>query len=95
LKEKVCAATATFPTMKSIRLQVILTRQTMNNLNKIVLILWAIVVVASFGYALYMISAEGWDKGAENLFIPGIALMWFLFRFGMYRRMNNMKKNNG
>jgi hypothetical protein len=95
LKEKVCAVTATFPIMKSIRLQVILTRQTMNNLNKIVLILWAIVVVASFGYALYMISAEGWDKGAENLFIPGIALMWFLFRFGMYRRMNNMKKNNG
>jgi hypothetical protein len=39
-----------------------------------------------------MISAEGWDKGAENLFIPGIALMWFLFRLGMYRRMN---KNNG
>lgn len=67
----------------------------MNNLNKIVLILWAIVVVASFGYALYMISAEGWDKGAENLFIPGIALMWFLFRLGMYRRMNNMNKNNG
>ena len=78
--------------MKSIKLQVILTPRTMNNLNKIVLILWAIVVVASFGYALYMISAEGWDKGAENLFIPGIALMWFLFRFGMYRRMN---KNNG
>ena len=64
----------------------------MNNLNKIVLILWAIVVVSSLGYALYMISTIGWDKGAENLFIPGIALMWFLFRFGMYRRMN---KNNG
>jgi uncharacterized membrane protein len=92
LKEKASAATAPFPTMKSIKLQVISTPQTMNNLNKIVLILWAIVVVASFGYALYMISAEGWDKGAENLFIPGIALMWFLFRFGMYRRMN---KNNG
>jgi hypothetical protein len=64
----------------------------MNNLNKIVLIAWAIVVVASFGYAMYMISLQGWDKGAENLFIPGIALMWFLFRFGMYRRMN---KDNG
>jgi hypothetical protein len=64
----------------------------MNNLNRIVLIAWAIVVVASLGYALYMISLQGWDKGSENLFIPGIALMWFLFRFGMYRRMN---KNNG
>ncbi len=64
----------------------------MNNLNKIVLIAWAIVVVASLGYAVYMISMAGWDKGANNLFIPGIALMWFLFRFGMYRRMNN---NNG
>lgn len=64
----------------------------MNNLNKIVLVAWAIVVVASFGYALYMISQVGWAKGADNLFIPGIALMWFLFRLGMYRRMN---KNNG
>jgi hypothetical protein len=64
----------------------------MNNLNKIVLIAWAIVVVASLGYALYMISMEGWAEGANNLFIPGIALMWFLFRLGMYRRMN---KNNG
>ena len=64
----------------------------MNNLNKIVLIAWAIVVVASLGYAVYMISMEGWDKSANNLFIPGIALMWFFFRFGMYRRMN---KNNG
>ena len=64
----------------------------MNNLNKIVLIAWAIVVVASLGYAVSVISMDGWDKGANNLFIPGIALMWFLFRFGMYRRMNN---NNG
>ena len=78
--------------MKSIRLQVISTQITMNNLNKIVLIAWAIVVVASLGYAVYMISMDGWDKGANNLFIPGIALMWFLFRFGMYRRMN---KDNG
>jgi hypothetical protein len=64
----------------------------MNNLNKLILILWAIVVIASFGYALYLISTEGWDEGAVNLFIPGIALMWFLFRLGMFRRMN---KNNG
>jgi hypothetical protein len=64
----------------------------MNNLNKIVLIAWAIVVVASLGYALYLISIQGWDNAGVNLFIPGIALMWFLFRFGMYRRMN---KNNG
>jgi len=64
----------------------------MNNLNKIVLVAWAIVVVASFGYALYVISQVGWDRGADNLFIPAIALMWFLFRLGMYRRMN---KNNG
>jgi hypothetical protein len=64
----------------------------MNNLNKIVLVAWAIVVVASFGYALYMVSQVGWEKGADNLFIPAIALMWFLFRLGMYRRMN---KNNG
>ena len=64
----------------------------MNKLNKLVLILWSIVVVASFGYSIYMISVQGWDRGAENLFIPGIALMWLLFRLGMYRRMN---KNNG
>lgn len=64
----------------------------MNKINKLVLILWSIVVVASFGYSLYMISVQGWDRGAENLFIPGIALMWLLFRLGMYRRMN---KNNG
>jgi len=64
----------------------------MNKINKLVLILWSIVVVASFGYSLYMISVHGWDRGAENLFIPGIALMWLLFRLGMYRRMN---KNNG
>ena len=64
----------------------------MNNLNKIVLVAWAIVVLASFGIALYMISQVGWEKGADNLFIPAIALMWFLFRLGMYRRMN---KNNG
>ena len=64
----------------------------MNKFNKIILILWAIIVVATFGYALYLISIEGWDNAAVNLFIPGIALMWFLFRLGMYRRMN---KNNG
>jgi len=64
----------------------------MNKFNKVVLILWAIIVVATFGYALYLISLEGWDNAGVNLFIPGIALMWFLFRLGMYRRMN---KNNG
>lgn len=64
----------------------------MNKFNKVVLILWAIIVVATFVYALYLISVEGWDKAGVNLFIPGIALMWFLFRLGMYRRMI---KNNG
>jgi hypothetical protein len=64
----------------------------MNNLNKIILIAWAIVVIATFGYAIYLIAVEGWEKGAVNLFIPAIALMWFLFRLGMYRRM---QKNNG
>ena len=64
----------------------------MNKFNKVVLILWAIIVVATFGYALYLIFIEGWDKAGVNLFIPGIALMWFLFRLGMYRRMI---KNNG
>lgn len=59
----------------------------MNKLNKISLYLWFIISVATLGYALVIIGVDGWEKGSPNLFLPLIAISWFLFKLGMYKRM--------
>jgi F0F1-type ATP synthase assembly protein I len=60
-----------------------------NKITEVVLVFWAIVAVASLRYALYISFTEGVDSGYSNFFIPGIAFMWFLFRWGMYKKMKN------
>ena len=59
----------------------------MEKLNKGMEHFWLAVVIASAAYAGYMFYAEGWTKGKMNLFIPAVALCWFLFRRGMRKRM--------
>jgi hypothetical protein len=53
---------------------------------------WLAISIASFIYALYRIYLDGWDRGMNNLFIPGIAFVWYLFRRAMDKRMSNQQR---
>ncbi len=62
--------------------------------NKFIENFWLVFAIISFLYACYMCFSIGFSVGYNNFFIPAIALMWWLFRRGMRKRMEkNMGQN--
>jgi hypothetical protein len=62
----------------------------MNKVNRGLEHFWLAVTIGSTIYAGYIVYTEGWTEGGKNFFIPGIALMWLLFRRGMRKRMERV-----
>jgi hypothetical protein len=62
----------------------------MNKLNRGLEHFWLAVTVGATIYAGYAVYKDGWAIGGKNFFIPGIALMWLLFRRGMRKRMERV-----
>ncbi|MDZ4751283.1 MAG: hypothetical protein SGI87_06680 [Flavobacteriales bacterium] len=64
----------------------------MNKLNRGLEHFWLAITIGSTIYAVYAVYTEGWEQGGKNFFIPGIALMWLLFRRGMRKRMERVNE---
>jgi hypothetical protein len=62
----------------------------MNKVNRGLEHFWLAVTIGSAIYAGWAVYKDGWEEGAKNFFIPGIALMWLLFRRGMRKRMERV-----
>jgi hypothetical protein len=62
----------------------------MNKVNRGLEHFWLAITVGSTIYACWVVYTDGWAEGAKNFFIPGIALMWLLFRRGMRKRMERV-----
>jgi hypothetical protein len=66
----------------------------MEKVNKIAIHMWLALTIASLIYALFMINKEGWELAKNNLFIPCIAFVWYLFRRMMQKRLERNAQNN-
>lgn len=69
--------------------------RSMEKFNKLVIHFWLAVTIASLIYALVMINNQGWDAASQNLVIPAIAFMWYMFRRSMQKRLErNAQQRN-
>lgn len=77
----------------SMKNQIPLYLRRMEKVNKIAIHMWLALTIASLIYALFMINKEGWDAAKENLFIPCIAFVWYIFRRTMQKRLERNAQN--
>ncbi len=62
--------------------------------NKFIEQFWLVFAIISLIYAIYVSINNGMANSYNHYFIPGIALMWWLFRRGMRKRMEKNMENN-